>query len=119
MSEPSALGQETKRVARRIADEITRPGFAIDDRTTVLLLNSLLTAFHARRRIYLNAFQRSGEVLIHFGHRLQRSDFQIHSLDPRSVIPVPQAQDVIITLSGALQTEPVLVSLLHADRKGL
>ena len=115
----AARGGDVKRIARVIAEELVAPGFAIDSATTCLLLNSLVSAYYSQRRIYLNAFQRSGEVLDHFGHRLQRLEYQVHSLDPWSMIPVPKAQDVIISLSGSLETEPVLVTLLHADREGL
>src|SRR6188508_2758219 len=95
---PGSAGSEVRRVATQIATELVAPGFAIEPGTTTLLLNSLVSALASRRRIYLNAFQRSGEVLDHFGHRLQKREFNVHSLDPWSMIPTPQAQDVMITL---------------------
>ncbi len=126
MEEPSfeserahGAGATIRDAASRIASELVAPGFAVDAGTTTLLLNSLVSALASRRRIYLNAFQRSGEVLDHFGHRLQKREFNVHSLDPWSMIPTPKAQDVMLTLSGSLETEPVLVTLLHADREGL
>ncbi|MCG8347731.1 MAG: hypothetical protein MI924_08125, partial [Chloroflexales bacterium] len=93
-------------VAHRIAHYLVAPGFGVDPKTTVLLLNSLITALGERHRIYLNGFHRSGEVLNYFGHRLRRLGFDVHSLDPYSIIPGPQARDVMISLSGSLRTEP-------------
>jgi len=119
MSRAGNGGRAIKESARRIAELLVAPGFAVEQSGTVLLLNSLITARHHGQRIFLNAFQRSGEVLNYFGHRLRRLGFEVHSLEARSIIPSPRERDVLICLSGSLRTEPVLVSILHADRGGL
>lgn len=118
-SESKRGRHDVRTVARQIAARIIAPGFAVDSATTVLFLNSLVSALHSHHRIYINAFQRSGEVLNHFGHRLRRLGFDVHSLDPRSIIPSPQPRDVLVCVSGSLRTEPVLVSLMHAELGGL